>query len=73
MKYWILDYGNKTGESYQLYCGEFFNVQDMCKIVFETDSLEKAVCWLVEKSREPKAHCILQCTEPGFVYEDNGC
>ena len=65
MKYYVLNYSNETGQSYQLYSAEFYNLQDTCKIELCTEKIEEAIKFIIEHSSNEK---ILQCTTPGWQY-----
>lgn len=68
MKYYVLNYSNETGESYQLYSTEeSYNLQDNCKIELCTERIEEAIKFIVEHSSNER---ILQCTTPGWQYTE---
>ena len=67
MKYYVLNYSNETGESYQLYQAEYFNLQDKCTIELCTENIEEAIKFIIEHSSSER---ILQCTTAGWQYAE---
>lgn len=65
MKYYVLNYSNETGESYQLYRAKDFNLQDNCTIELCTENIEEAIKFIVERSSDER---ILQCTAAEWRY-----